>query len=190
MTAQFRPAAGFSCRALTPCAAAPPQNYLPFVALFGLCRDPSQIKIDAEIWPQGAATLPAAMEMIMDMRVSGSVSMKESQDGGVGNFRQRRQAANDLMSALSSGDLEAAQKAYAAFATAKGAIKPDSPLGQIGMALQSGDVTGAQQAAQSWQGVQRGHHHPQAAEVPAPSQIDASSSSASSGIGRLINVSA
>lgn len=76
-----------------------------------------------------------------------------------------RQAFLQLSSALQSGDLSAAQNAYATI-TQLGGDNGNGPfaqtLSQIGSALQSGDVGKAQQAmAQLKQHMQamRGHHH-------------------------------
>ena len=60
-----------------------------------------------------------------------------------------RQAFGQLTSAIQSGDLSAAQSAYAAFTQASG-NNPNSPftqaVSQIGDALQSGDIGKAQAA--------------------------------------------
>jgi len=125
----------------------------------------------------------------MGMRIGGTGSVAVSQEVGVGRWQQRQQGVKDLMSALSNGDLGAAQKAFAGLAGANGSASSSSPLGQIGQALQAGDLAGAQKAAQSWQGARSGRHHghlqPTAAP-PAPS----SSTAAAPGVGSLINLSA
>jgi len=85
-------------------------------------------------------------------------SLQSQSDNGWQQFAQ-------LAKAVQSGDLNAAQQAYASFTqTAAGkaaASDPTSPLGQalsqIGQALQSGDVNGAQQALSSLK--PHGHHH-------------------------------
>ena len=78
-----------------------------------------------------------------------------------------RQAFSQLVSALQSGDLSAAQSAFSSFTqNAGGQIDPNSPFGQainqIGQDLQSGDIGAAQQTLSSLQqsaSAHRGHHH-------------------------------
>ena len=125
----------------------------------------------------------------MGMRVGGAGSVTGSQDVGAGKWKQRQQGVKDLMSALSSGDVGAAQKAYAGLAGANGAASATSPLGQIGQALQAGDLAGAQKAAQSWQAARSGHHHDHG-RVTAPAPTVSDTSTATSGVGTLINLTA
>ena len=99
------------------------------------------------------------------------------------------------MSALSSGDVGAAQKAYAGLTGGNNSTaSATSPLGQIGQALQAGDLAGAQKAAQSWQAARSGHHHGHhqtvAAPAPTPAASDTSAATATSGVGTLINLTA
>lgn len=78
-----------------------------------------------------------------------------------------RQAFGQLVSALQSGNLSAAQSAYSSFTqNAGGQIDPNSPfaqaVSQIGQDLQSGNVGAAQQTLNSLQqsrGAHRHHHH-------------------------------
>lgn len=95
----------------------------------------------------------------MGMRVGGMGSAGASQSTGVSNWQQNQQNFKNLASALSSGDLASAQKAYASLTANNSNIPANSPLGQIGKALQSGDVGAAQQAMQSMQAARGGHHH-------------------------------
>ena len=77
-----------------------------------------------------------------------------------------RQAFGQLTSAIQSGDLAAAQSAYATLSQAGGG-DPNSPfaqaLSQIGDALQAGDVGKAQAALatlqQQMQAAKGAHHH-------------------------------
>jgi hypothetical protein len=77
-----------------------------------------------------------------------------------------RQAFGQLTSAIASGNLSAAQNAYAAF-TQAGGNDPNSPIAQavsqIGDALQSGDIGKAQAALsalqQQMQAMKGAHHH-------------------------------
>jgi hypothetical protein len=77
-----------------------------------------------------------------------------------------RQSFSQLVSALQSGNLSAAQGAYSSLTqNAAGQIDPNSPIGQalnqIGQDLQSGDINAAQQTLNSLQQneAHRGHHH-------------------------------
>ncbi len=73
-----------------------------------------------------------------------------------------RQAFGQLINSIKSGDLSAAQDAYAAFQQTPGG-QSSGPLsqavGQIGSALQSGDIDGAQQALTTLQQHAKGAHH-------------------------------
>lgn len=74
-----------------------------------------------------------------------------------------RQAFSQLVSALQSGDLSAAQSAYSAFTQGAGSqIDPNSPfaqaINQIGQDLQSGNIDAAQQALSSLQQAHAPHH--------------------------------
>jgi thioredoxin-like negative regulator of GroEL len=77
-----------------------------------------------------------------------------------------RQAFGQLTNALQSGNLSAAQSAYASLSQAAGG-DPNSPfaqaLSQIGDALQSGDIGNAQAALatlqQQMQAMKGAHHH-------------------------------
>ena len=72
-----------------------------------------------------------------------------------------RQSFSQLVSAIRSGDLDAAQSAYADFS--QSSASKTGPLaqtvGQIGDALQSGDIGQAQQALASLQRQSKGAHH-------------------------------
>jgi hypothetical protein len=50
----------------------------------------------------------------MEMRIGSSASVGATQSPNVANWQQRQQSFKDLSSALQSGDLGAAQKAYSA----------------------------------------------------------------------------
>ncbi|HEY4140622.1 MAG TPA: hypothetical protein VGM57_04365 [Pseudolabrys sp.] len=73
-----------------------------------------------------------------------------------------RQAFGQLINSIKSGDLSAAQDAYATFSQTPGG-QNSGPLsqavGQIGSALQSGDLDGAQQALTALQQNAKGAHH-------------------------------
>ncbi|MDB5582610.1 MAG: hypothetical protein JWR80_7786 [Bradyrhizobium sp.] len=72
-----------------------------------------------------------------------------------------RQSFSQLVSAIRSGDLDAAQSAYSDFnqtsASKTGPLA--QTVGQIGDALQSGDIGQAQQALASLQQQAKGAHH-------------------------------
>ena len=78
-----------------------------------------------------------------------------------------RQSFGQLVSALQSGNLSAAQSAYASFTQNAGnQIDPNSPfaqaINQIGQDLQSGNIDAAQQTLNSLQqshSAHRHHHH-------------------------------
>jgi hypothetical protein len=59
-------------------------------------------------------------------------------------------------------------------------------LAQIGKALQSGDIAGAQQAAQAMLASRGGHHHHQGGQVVAAT----SPATPASGTGSLLNLTA
>ena len=85
----------------------------------------------------------------------GSVSSFNGQTNNDGNDVQRRQAMKDLFSAIKSGNIQDAQQAYAALT--KGQTPPaNSPLGKLGAALQSGDMTAVTSTLKS---LRAGHHH-------------------------------
>src|SRR5665213_265911 len=85
----------------------------------------------------------------------------------VSDQNSARQSFSQLVSALQSGNLSAAQNAYSSFTqSAAGQIDPNSPIGQalnqIGQDLQSGNIDAAQQTLNSLQqshAAHRGHHH-------------------------------
>ena len=95
----------------------------------------------------------------MGMRIGNSGSLAASQGVGVAQWQQRQQGMKDLMAALKTGDLGAAQKAYSSLPGASGTPNGSSPLAQIGQALLAGDLAGAQKAAQALQAARGGHHH-------------------------------
>lgn len=78
-----------------------------------------------------------------------------------------RAAFQQLTSAISSGDLQAAQKAYASLQQATGSSAPQGPMGQlmtsIGDALSSGKIADAQSALTAFQQAHPHHHHPKPA---------------------------
>ena len=86
----------------------------------------------------------------MGMRVGGGSAAWSSQASTVNNWQKSQQGVNDLMSTLKSGDLAAAQQAYAALSAEKN-IPKDSALGKIGQELALGDLAAAQNMAKSLQ---------------------------------------
>jgi len=81
----------------------------------------------------------------MGMRVGGSSPAGASQSTPVANWQQRQQSFQDMMSAVQSGDLGAAQQAFKSLGGGRN-IQGNSPLAQLGQALNNGDLAGAQQA--------------------------------------------
>jgi len=67
--------------------------------------------------------------------------------GSATRSQQRQQDFQAIQTALSSGDLGGAQKAFDALGKKLGEIPVDSPVGQLGQALKSGDVDLAKQVA-------------------------------------------
>ncbi len=128
----------------------------------------------------------------MGMRIGNSAATGTAQGVGASNWQQRQQSVKDLMSALQAGDLGSAQKAFGSLPGASNIASSggNSPLAQVGKALQSGDLAAAQQAAQAWQSARSGHHH----HTPAPSAPVAAgatgSSSPTTGTGTVLNLTA
>jgi hypothetical protein len=98
-----------------------------------------------------------------------------------------QQDFSQLVGALNSGSLSAAQQAYSAltsFASNGQGPSSNSPLSQvlsqIGQALQGNNLTGAQQALSSLQQSQGGHHHHHGHHHAASDSSTASSTSATS----------
>lgn len=96
----------------------------------------------------------------MGMKISSGTSAIQ---GGAQAWQQRQQDFQALSQALSSNNVDAAKAAYASM-TSNGARKaannPNSPLAQLGQALQSGELMAAQKAFSQ---IKAGHgHHNQA----------------------------
>ena len=67
-------------------------------------------------------------------------------------LQQKQQNMNNLFAALKSGDMAAAQKAYASSGMPPMAANNTSPLGRLYQALRHEDLAGAQKAALDMQG--------------------------------------
>jgi hypothetical protein len=67
-------------------------------------------------------------------------------------LQQKQQNMNNMFAALKSGDLAAAQKAYASSGMPPMAANNTSPLGRLYQALRHEDLAGAQKAALNMQG--------------------------------------
>ena len=90
----------------------------------------------------------------MGMRIGGAGNAWASQQStAINNWQQRQQNFKSLKSALQTGDLTAAQQAFAAISAGNpnATSNANSPLAQIGQALQAGNMSGAQSVAQNWQ---------------------------------------
>ena len=84
----------------------------------------------------------------MGMRISGGGGgWANYQNSSINAHQQRQHGARNLMSALQSGDLNAAQTAFTAMQNQ--GLPANSPFNAVGQALQSGDLASAQKAAQS-----------------------------------------
>ena len=67
-------------------------------------------------------------------------------------LQQKQQNMNNMFAALKSGDMTAAQKAYAASGMPPMAANNTSPLGRLYQALRHEDLAGARKAALDMQG--------------------------------------
>lgn len=123
----------------------------------------------------------------MGMRIGSSNAAIAAQSSSVSNLQQRQQSVSNLFSALQSGNLSAAQSAFAGLSSKSGSINSNSPLGQIGQALQNGDLTGAQKAAQALQNSRAGHHHHGAEQV---ASVAPATPLSASGAGSVVNTTA
>jgi hypothetical protein len=112
----------------------------------------------------------------MGMRVGGSGNAWASQNQSVGNWQQKQSSFKELFASLKSGDLASAQKAYASISSGSASQPANSPLAQIGKALQGGDLSAAQNLAQTM--LKDRATNPR--NVSAPNAIAASGPSASS----------
>ena len=118
----------------------------------------------------------------MAMRISGS-TMRST---GISHWQKRQQDFKDLYSALNSGDLANAQKAYANLTGGAKAVNSSNPLAQLGQALQSGDLAGARAAANQLQS----RHARLPMEMQNQTPPDTSASAKSGGLGSLLDVHA
>jgi len=90
----------------------------------------------------------------MGMRIGGGYGAGWGNYQNTSSISAQQLNRKNLFSALQSGDLNAAQTAYTALQNQ--GIAANSPLNTIGQSLQSGDLAGAQKAAQS---MHAGHSH-------------------------------
>ena len=109
----------------------------------------------------------------MGMRIGGASAAwssyqtnaaSSSGSSSVSGLQQRKQNVNSLFSALQSGDLAAAQSAFATLQNS--GLPANSPLNAIGQSLQKGDLASAQQSAQSMQAAHGHHHHGSGGSLP------------------------
>jgi hypothetical protein len=84
----------------------------------------------------------------MGMRIGSSNAMA-MQSTSLSQANQKQQHVSNLFTALGSGDLASAQKSYTALGLSAGTSATNSPLAQIGKALDSGDLSSAQEIAKS-----------------------------------------
>ena len=123
----------------------------------------------------------------MGMRIGGTGGASASQSASVSNWQQSQQNFKSLTSALQSGDLASAQKAYASLTQGNSNIPADSPLGKIGAALSSGDIGAAQQAMQAMSAGRGHHHHGGQAPQASTSSSGTTSTTNVTGPGSIIN---
>ena len=111
----------------------------------------------------------------MGMRVGGASNAWASQSTSVANWQQNQSNVKNLFSSLKSGDLGSAQKAFASLSSGANSVSPNSPMAQIGKALQSGDLSTAQNLAQAMLD-KRASQTASAAPSPASSMGDGANS--------------
>jgi hypothetical protein len=124
-------------------------------------------------------------EINMGMGISSVGSGGGASQAGAAAWQQRQQSFQALAHALKSNDLAAAKTAYASL-TGNGsnsaASNANSPLAQLGQALQNGDLGAAQQA---FSALRSGHHHHGGGAVSATAAAG-STTSTSSGTASLL----
>jgi hypothetical protein len=125
------------------------------------------------------------------------ISTASSAVNGANLWQQQKSNFSQLASALKSGNLSAAQQAFASLsANNPAASDPNSPMGKLGAALQSGNVNAAQQAfatmqasatsqASAAQGA--GHHHHHGGGMPIVTSLPLATSGA---VGTQVNTTA
>ena len=122
----------------------------------------------------------------MDTRIGGP-DLSGAPVNSTADWQQRQQAFQQLTSSLQSGDLNAAQQAFANLGS-KAGTQGNGPLAQLGQALNNGDLAGAQQAMQALQSRATRHHHHHggshagASATPSPTNTP--------GTGAIINLTA
>ena len=105
-------------------------------------------------------------------------------------WQTRKQDFQNLSKALQSGNLDDAKKAYTQLVkdSPAGATQdPNSPLSQIGTALQNGDVAGAQKAMGAMKGHHGGHGHRSASTSTATTTTSSSTPTVSNPTNTLGN---
>jgi hypothetical protein len=111
----------------------------------------------------------------MGMRIGGAGNAWASQQStSINQWQQKHQNFKSLKTAIQNNDLTGAQQAFAAISASNpGAVSnANSPLAQLGQALQAGNMPAAQQLAQSWRSAQEGKGAP-----PPPADANAAVSS-------------
>jgi hypothetical protein len=106
-----------------------------------------------------------------------------------------RTAMQQLTSAISSGDLQGAQSAYATLQQSTGKGNSTGPMAQflssVGSDLSNGDLTSAQNSLSTFQKAHGGHHHKPAADASSTTDTaptDATSSQTTSS--NILDISA
>ena len=138
----------------------------------------------------------------MSISAVGPSAVRNDNDGDdkAGKFGQVKQAFNSLSTALQSGNLADAQKAYATLQS----LKPPQANGQsgaskdpnaanfdaLGKALQSGNLADAQTAFASIQSSHKGHHHHSGGASSSSDASTTSSSSTSGGFSGTLSITA
>jgi len=129
----------------------------------------------------------------MGSRIASSGGMMSPSTNVAASWQQRQQSTKDMLSALKSGDLQAAQTAFATIKASTPNLNGNTALQHIGQSLEAGDLPAAQKAAQDMVAAHHGHHHQQVAQNAKQvitSPVPASSPSSASlllGLGSQIN---
>ena len=99
------------------------------------------------------------IQQVCLLLISSQIEMEEKltvntigQSTYASGLQQKQQNMNNMFAALKSGDMAAAQKAYASSGMPPMAVNNTSPLGRLYQALRHEDLAGAQKAALDMQG--------------------------------------
>jgi len=121
---------------------------------------------------------------------SGSSASASQSTSSTASWQTRKQDAQSLSKALQSGNLDQAKAAYAQMvkdSPASATQNPNSPLSQIGAALQKGDIAGAQKAMGSGKAHHGGHHARSSASTASSTTLTPTVSNPTATMGNSVN---